>query len=1156
MDETELAAQGQQPWADEAPGRDPKARDRRVVTVFFADVVGSTALIQGADAEAAMDILAPAIALMGDAVRRYGGTVAQRSGDGIMAIFGIPFIQEDHAERACHAALALQQAVQAHDARPRWTRENKLQVRVGLSSGRVLAADTEDAAGRVIAHGVSGSVVHLARRMEAAAAPGSVVVSESTHQLVGHKFECSSLGIAALKGFTQPQSLYEVLRPRRKANFAAFDASGRPSGEGGSGRRPLVGRQSEIDAISGLFARLADTGTGGLLLIAGEAGIGKTRLLEEIRPLHPHPVSYLEGHARSFGQRLSYWPFIEMLRPFLGLLEGAGDDDAWAALARTIGRLFPSERDEVLPYAATLLGIKVPDPSSERVRYLDSETLARHVLRAGYRLFERLAQDAPVVLVIDDVHWLDGSSAALVEHLLPIAASGRLLIVALGRSQEMRVRRLHELGAAALPHDAFLEVALQPLTVSESQRLIRLLLEGDADGIDRTRDMVLYKAGGNPFYLQEVIRALVDAKAIVRDQRGRWSAPAHQDMTIPDTVQGVVMARIDRLDERLKGILGVAAVIGRSFFHRVLRAVVDHSDGLDEGLSGLKAANLIADHTAASELAYIFQHALVQESVYESLLLARRRTLHGQVAACIELLFSGNGSQEFASVLALHYARAEMWDKALHFLLQAAEQATRMAGDDEALLHYVEALDALGRTQKVMWGRAQHAAVERRLAEIYLRRGEPKRAREHIDTALARFGDRLPSSPSGVRRAIAAEIVRHLALRATHRFGVVRQHPSDPDTEAQADLHELLAWIFYFSDHTSMLLIVLRWLNRSIPAGVDEYAAKGIAALGFLLDTAGAHRTALGYHRRAVAAAEQLEHLPTIGLAYNLLGTHFTHTGDWRDAERCLDRSREAAERAGDLYTWSSASILRCRILCEFGRFDEVLAEADKMGALGREAAFGPAVRWAGAARGNVLRRLGRLPEAEEAFQKTIQLSIDASDHVNLAGTRGEFGHCLHDMGRDDEAMAVLQVGHEGAVAHKVRGHALVWLATGRARGAVIMAQRTPGSKASWSDAKKHCNHALFVGRRFRMGLVPALRIRGSLEWCQGRRSTALRWWNQSIVEAETVGARFEQALGHLEAGVKLDDAAQIGKARDLFAAMGSDQAARAFQMKQPAGPC
>lgn len=1138
MAETKLAAFGQQPWADETPGGDPKARDRRVVTVFFADVVDSTGLIQGADAEAAMDILAPAIALMGDAVCRYGGTVVQRNGDGIMAIFGIPFTQEDHAERACHAALALQRAVQAHDVRLSWTRESKLQVRVGLSSGRVLAADTQDATGRVIAHGVSGSVVHLARRIEAAAVPGTVVVSESTYQLVCHKFECSPLGTAALKGFTQPQWLYEVLRPRPKANFASIDASGRPSDRDGSGRKPLVGRQSEIDTISGLFARLVEIRKGGLLLIGGEAGIGKTRLLEEVRPLLPHPVLHLEGHALSFGQRLSYWPFIEMLKPFLDLAEGAGDDDAWAALARTIGRLFPSERDEVLPYAATLLGIKVPDPSSERVRYLDGETLARHVLRAGYRLFERLAQDALVVLVIDDVHWLDGSSAALVEHLLPIAASGPLLIIALGRSQEMRVRQLHELGAAALPPDGFLELALQPLTVSESQRLIRSLLEGDADGIGRTRDMVLYKAGGNPFYLQEVIRALVDARAIIRDQRGQWSAPAHQHMAIPDTVQGVVMARIDRLDERLKGVLGVAAVIGRSFFHRVLRAVVDHSDGLDERLSGLKAANLIVDHTTASELAYIFQHALVQESVYESLLLAKRRSLHGQVAACIELLFGGSGSQEFASVLALHYARAEMWDKALHFLLQAAEQATRMAGDDEALLHYEEALDALGRTQKTLWSRAQHATVERRLAEIYLRRGEPKRAREHIDTALARFGDRLPSSPSGVRRAIAAEIVRHLALRATYRFGVVRKHPSDPDTEAQAGLHELLAWMFYFSDHTSMLLIVLRWLNRSFQVGLDEYATKGTAALGFLLDTAGAHRIALGYHRRAVAAAERLDHLPTIGLAYNLLGTHLSHIGDWESAERCLDRSRESAERAGDLYTWSSASILRCRLLCESGRFEEVLTEADRMGALGRETAFGPAARWAGAARGNALRRLGRLSEAEEAFRKTIQLSIEASDHVNLAGTRGEFGHCLQDMGRDDEAMAVLQEGHESAVAHKVRGHALIWLATGRARGALVMAQRTPDRKASWSDAQKHCDHAILIGRRFRIGLAPALRIRGSLDWAQGSRSAAARWWNQSIIEAGTVGARFEQALCHLEVGAKLDDAAQLGRARDLFADM------------------
>ena len=1138
MDKTKHAASGQQPSAEEAPDGDPKARDRRVVTVLFADVVGSTALIQGADAEVAMSILAPAIASMGDAVRRFGGTVVQRSGDGIMAIFGIPYIQEDHAGRACHAALALQQAARALDARLGRSGENKLQVRVGLSSGRVLAANTEDATGRVIAHDASGSVVHLARRVEAAAAPGAVFASDSTYQLARNQFEFGPLGAAMLRGFTQPQLLFEVLRPRPKPSFALPGTNSRKPAGRGSALQPLVGRQEEINAIGSLIERLTQARKGGLLLVSGEAGIGKTRLLEEMRPLFSPLLLHLEGHALSFGQRLSYWPFIEMLKPFIGLADGAGNDAAWAALDRTIARLFPSERDEVLPYTATLLGIEVPDPISERVRYLDSEALARLVLRAGYRLFERLVQDAPVVLVIDDVHWLDGSSAALIEHLLPIAASSPLLIVALGRSQETRVRRLHELGATMLPPEAFADLALRPLLISESQDLIRVLLEGDTDRIGRTRDLILYKAGGNPFYLHEVIRALVEARAIVRDQRGQWSAPAHQDVTIPDTIQGVIMARIDRLDERLKGVLGVAAVIGRSFFYRVLRAVLDHGDGLDERLGVLKAANLIADDTAASELAYIFQHALVQESVYESLLLAKRRRLHGQVAACIEELFRGDVSQEFASVLALHYARAAAWDKALHFLLRAAEQASRMAGDDEALLHYEEALDVLGRTQNASWTRAQHATVERRLAEIYLRRGEPRRARDHIDAALARFGDRLPSSPSGVRSAIAGELVRHVALRATHRFGAVREHPSDPDTEAQAGLHELLAWMFFFSDHTHMLLIVVRWLNRSFQVGLDEYAAKGTAALGFLLDTAGAHRIAFGYHRRAVAAAEQLDHLPTIGLTYNLLGTHYSHTGRWREAEHCLDRSRASAERAGDLYTWSSASILRCRLLCEFGRFDEVLAEADRMGALGRQTAFGPATRWANAARGNAFRRLGRLSEAEDALGKAIQLSIDASDHVNLAATRGEFGHCLQDMGRDDEAMELLQQGYESAVAHKVRGHALVWLATGLARGALIMAQRSPGKQSAWSDAKRRCDHALLIGRRFRIGLAPALRIRGSLDWVHGRRSTAARWWSQSISEAEALGARYEQALCHLEVGARLDDAGQRAKARDLLAAM------------------
>ena len=280
--------------------------------------------------------------------------------------------------------------------------------------------------------------------------------------------------------------------------------------------------------------------------------------------------------------------------------------------------------------------------------------------------------------------------------------------------------------------------------------MLDALLGEQPSEIGRVRDQVLYRAAGNPFFLEEVVRALIEVKAIRRDASGVWSAAPYQEVAIPDTIQGVIMARIDRLDARLKDVLGIASVIGRRFLYRVLRAITDQHEHLDERLSRLKGADLIEDDPLASEITYLFRHALVQESVYESLLLERRRLLHARVASHIEALSPAH-THEFASVLALHYARAQQWDKAVDHLLAAANQATRMAADNEALLHYEEAVEALAHARQVTWDRAQHAEIERRLAEIYLRRGDPDRARQHLDAALARFGERLPRDPAGLR---------------------------------------------------------------------------------------------------------------------------------------------------------------------------------------------------------------------------------------------------------------------------------------------------------------------------------------------------------------------------------------------------------------------
>ncbi len=1116
------------------PSSDPKARDRRVVTVLCADVVGSTALIENADAESAMKLLSPAIALMTACVRDCGGTVINRAGDGILAIFGVPAVAEDHARRACRAALELQAAIAGYDSRLDGSEPVELRVRVGLNSGRVLISTIENASGEIVGYDASGAVVHLASRIENSAAPGTICVSQATCWLERERFEFAPLGPAALKGFKRSQLVFRLLGEKKRDD----KISERTSGIGRDALRPspMIGRGMEVLSMSRFFGRLAETATGGLLLVTGDAGIGKTRLLEEVSPLLPPNLLYLAGHALSFGQRLSYWPFIGIIKSLLGVSMVASGADTWAALQQRLAELFPADAEDVLPYLATLLGIDVPAPLSERVRYLDSETLARQVLRAGWRLFERLAQDGPVVLVIDDAHWLDGSSAALLDHLLSVAAELPLLICTLGRDGEAPVLHLRETGASVLQGEAFTEIALQPLSIGESQALVSGLLRTDTDSIERIRDQVLYRAGGNPFYLEEIIRALIDADAIVRTPEGRWAAAQRQLPIIPDTVQGVIMARVDRLDERLKDVLSMAAVIGRRFFYRVLRSIADQQDKLDERLARLKGVELIDDDEIAPEITYIFRHALVQESIYESLLVDRRRRLHAAVADHIEALFP-NTSQEFASILALHFARAGQSDKALRYLLEAAEQATRMAGDDEALLHYEEALDTLSRAKTLSWDRAQRAGVEHRLGEIYLRRGEPDRARQHLEAGLAQFGDSLPADRGGVRRAIVAELSQHLSQRVAPWLDRFRpRQQTEAELEVYGALYELMAWMFFFSDHELLLLATLRMATRSRHINRPELFAKATSSLGFVLNTLGAHRSASAYHRRGVDAAERSGHLAAIGLTHDLMAIHLLHTGRWGEAMRCFDRSRAFAQDAGDLHTWSSATILRCELLCELGELAQVMADADAMTAIGRQAAFGPATRWAEVARGKALRRLGRFEEAQDCLERSIRLSLQARDFINLSAAHGELGCCLLECDRLQEGLEMLKQGLDGARTRGVRGHTTAALFLGIAAGAVQNAERAPG-KARFAEAELAVRAAVATGRRYRIALVPALRAQATLSHLRGSEAKAKRGWDHAAAEAEKLGGRFEQARCLLEAGTRLGDSALYSAGENLLLA-------------------
>jgi len=438
-----------------------------------------------------------------------------------------------------------------------------------------------------------------------------------------------------------------------------------------------------------------------------------------------------------------------------------------------------------------LMGLELPPVAAGLVERLDAQDVRGQIFIAARRLFEALAHRGPVVLELEDWQWADDASAALLDHLLPLVEREAVLVFFAGRPDPgTPCTRLRDALRERLPQ-RYTELLLAPLSSSEANQLIDNLL-AVKQLPPRLRGLILQKAEGNPLFIEEVVRSLHATGAVRRDPA---SGALHvigdlHAVSLPDGIEAIIMARIDRLEEEVRQVLKLAAVIGRTFYRRILQALDGAEHQLDACLQQLQQLELIREKRLAPEVEYMFKHALVQEASYRSILGERRRQLHKRVGAAIESLFRDR-LDEFASFLAYHYARAEEWQKAQAYLLRAGDQAARMAADVEATAHYRAALDACIRAFGDRWDPVERASLERRIGEALFRLGQYEPASEHLDSALALLGIHFPRSSLGVRARIAAHVLLqawyHVRPRPLWRWGS-HPHSGRPGARSSTDL--------------------------------------------------------------------------------------------------------------------------------------------------------------------------------------------------------------------------------------------------------------------------------------------------------------------------------------------------------------------------------
>jgi ABC-type transport system substrate-binding protein/class 3 adenylate cyclase len=649
------------------------AGERRIVTVLVADVVNSTAIAEKLGPERSKFLIDEVMRIMSEQVRRYDGTVAQLVGDELLAFFGAPVSYEDDSERAVRAALAVQRALSQYSEEVKDAYGIDLAVRIGINTGPVVvgvqAAEGQDG---YDPWNALGETVNLAARLQQIADQGGVVIGPTTMRQVESCFDVEELPEQELKGVGTAISAYKVIAVREHEPME-------PS-------QPLVGREYELTVIERTMDALVE-GRGAIVSIMGEPGIGKSRLLWEARARYRERVRFIEGRGVSYAQTFPYWPIRDLLREWLDVGASTPEARVRLELKAELAHLFGAEAEEAYPFLASLLGLTLEPDAAQRIRELNRESIQTRTFEVFYELVGKLTKERPLAVILEDLHWADESTLELLESLLGVTEESAVGLFFLYRSErELGSWRLGERARQRYPH-RYKEIEVQPLPPDAS----RALAVGAAGGEipDSVAELLAERSGGNPFFLEEAIRDLVERGALQRDN-GKWTLAVDEDeLAIPALVQGALQARLDRLDPSTREVLSIAAVIGRTFGIPLLERLVPR-DELIPALTELQRLDLIYEKSRRPNPEYRFRHGLVQEVAYSSLVDSKRRKLHKRVGEALEDIYK-ESPEEAYGLLARHFSEAEDSEKAVDYLLKAGDAARGIYADKEALEHYRKA---------------------------------------------------------------------------------------------------------------------------------------------------------------------------------------------------------------------------------------------------------------------------------------------------------------------------------------------------------------------------------------------------------------------------------------------------------------------------------
>jgi len=942
------------------------AGQRRNVTVLFVDLTDYTGLAEQIDSEDLYEVIQQFINMLVAAVYKFDGMVDKIVGDGLMALYGAPIGHENNAELAVRSALEMQAGLLAFNSSVHERLGQELRMHIGLHSGTVIVGGM--GSNMLMDYTAIGDTVNLAHRLEEAAYPGTILVSESVYRQTRMLFVYEVLPTLSLKGIQRTVTGYQVTGLKERP--------GRVRGVEGL-TSPMVGREAELAQLNQAVLHPAHDQGGGFAMIFGEAGIGKSRLLAELRvQVRDENIKIFEGQSLTYRRSVAYWIFLDLMRNYLGVSANAPEAHVRARLAELAETAIGSAAGDIIPYLEHLLSLKPSSPTAAaRINQLDADQLRQQIFIAVRDLLVAESQRQPVLLILDDLHWADDASLELLNFLLASVQSEALFICGISRPvEEGTLLKIVEQAENRL-NDRYLLIQLKSLPAEKSEQLLYQLLT-IPDLPKELRTQIVQRAAGVPFYLEEILRMLIDDAIIYLDGI-HWRLYPEADVSslgVPDNLQALILARFDRLDQQQRRILQVAAVIGREFSVALIEAVLSGLSGtwIEDQLTNLTERGFIVPQTDSHQTDFAFRHVLTSDAIYSTLLRRDRGELHGQVGGAIEMLYADRLS-EYIYLLARHYSWSPRLDRALHYLILAGQKSARDYVNAQAQEYFEQALDLLGGVEHEP-SRALEVYIG--LGDAMVFNGEYEKAREQYWT-----GQKL------VKRDDPDQM----------KSDVVLQRKIGKTYERQGDYVQALE---YFDK-----------ANQLIDDSRSELIVERAQVwndIGWIHFRRGNFEQAGEIFQRALDLVSDSGAYGVIASITNRLGGVAYYQGDWDQAAKYLRSSIAIRESIGDVAGLASSSNNLGNLEIDMGLFDEALDDLYRNFELVKRLGQVEAIAVAQNNLGWLYILRGETDDAEKALCDALELARQIGFSSLIREVRKNFGELYLSLEQWDKAQEIL----------------------------------------------------------------------------------------------------------------------------------------------------